>query len=358
MRKNKRENGIVKTAVFSAAVLLFTLFVAAPNAERISVFLRQNACVLLPGIRLSASQDGSPAAQEPEQPPADPVPADIRAQAELFRSEQASLTPAGSVTERHYTTQGATGLVGNIAVKNATASLQPDFTALLEEKPVFAPSAEDAPLVLIYHTHTTESYQRKDTGSYYTENVTRSEDPAVNVVRIGDAVCAVLESSGIACVHDTNIYDEQYAGAYARSRQSVQDLLAQYPSVQIALDVHRDSISDSATVAVKPTATIGGVKTAQVMILTGAQEGNVSDFPHWQKNLSFALCLQQKAQTMYPGLMRPLFFCPRRYNMDLVPCGLLLEVGSDANTLEEAYLAARLFAKALAALINENTEQT
>lgn len=358
MQRSKRKNGIAKAAVISASVLLFTLFVAAPNTGRISDFLlRIAACAMLPGCRSSSLAEGASEFQEPERISVS-VPDDIRIQEDLFSDVQKEMTPAGSVTERFYTTQGATQLIGNIAVKNATTSLQPDFSALLSENPVFEPSAENAPLVLIYHTHTTESYQRKDTGAYYTEGVTRSEDPAVNMVRIGDAVCEVLEQSGIVCVHDTEIYDKMYNGAYARSREGAVKWLERYPSIQIMLDVHRDSISDSDTVSVKPTAEIGGVRTAQVMILTGAEEGSVTDFPHWRQNLSFALLLQQKAQSMYPGLMRPLFFCPRRYNMDLVPCGLLLEVGSDANTLEEAYIAARLFARALAAVINENTKET
>lgn len=359
MGRETRKAGTVGILALAASILIVTVCFAAPNAGTIGkLMLRFAGFALPPGLisdfapekndTLPDENETDLLLDEDEQ-----IPPDIL---QLEASFRAAGEAAGSVREHFYSTDGSTDLVGNIAIKNATKTLRPDFSQLLADKPEFRPSSDREPLVLIYHTHTTESYQRADTGFYYSGGVTRSEDPAVNMVRIGDALCEVLESSGIPCVHDTQIYDGQYNGAYARSRESVIGWLDRYPSIQIALDVHRDSIGDPETVFVKPTAQIGGMKTAQIMILAGAEEGSVTDFPNWKQNLNFALCLHERAQTMFPGLMRPLYFCPRKYNMDLVPCGLLLEVGSDANTLKEAYCAARLFGRALAALINEKSE--
>ncbi|MBQ8026809.1 MAG: stage II sporulation protein P, partial [Clostridia bacterium] len=92
----------------------------------------------------------------------------------------------------------------------------------------------------------------------------------------------------------------------------------------------------------------------QIMIITGCEEGKVTDFPNWQKNLTFALDLQSICDQMYPGLMRPVYFCQRKYNMDLSPNNLLVEMGSCANTLEEAAYSGRLLGSALVKLLDSN----
>ena len=89
------------------------------------------------------------------------------------------------------------------------------------------------------------------------------------------------------------------------------------------------------------------------MIITGADGGPVASFPHWEDNLKFALALQKRVQSEYEGLMKPVYFCNRRYNMDVTPCSLLLEFGSDANTLDEAVYAASMLGMSLGRLINE-----
>ena len=90
------------------------------------------------------------------------------------------------------------------------------------------------------------------------------------------------------------------------------------------------------------------------MIITGAEEGSVTDFPDWSENLTFAVTLQNKVEENYKGLMRPIFFCQRKYNMNVTPCSLLLEMGTDANTLDEAVYSGRLIGDALAELLEEN----
>ena len=89
------------------------------------------------------------------------------------------------------------------------------------------------------------------------------------------------------------------------------------------------------------------------MIITGAEEGKVTDFPDWEYNLRFALQLQKKCETMFPGLMRPVLFSQRKYNMDMTRFSLLIEMGSEANTLEEACYSGRMLAAALASLMDD-----
>ena len=181
----------------------------------------------------------------------------------------------------------------------------------------------------------------------------RGEDKSRNMVRVGDEITKMLEKSGYKVIHDTEIHDRKYTGAYDHSKVNVEAYLKKYPSIQVVLDIHRDAIHLSNGNKIKPTAEINGKKAAQIMIITGAQEGKVKGFPDWEQNLRFAVKLQQTCETMYPGLMRPILFSQRKYNMNLSHCNLLLEMGSDANTLEEAAYSGRLVATAIAKLLDE-----
>lgn len=300
--------------------------------------------------RAEASRAGFVSADDPK------TVASLQEKAEAYLSSVKDKQPAGTVTERFYRDDGATDTVNGIHIKNATG-LAPDFASLLAEGPALPAARAEGPEVLVFHTHTTEGYLPAFNGRFYSDVRARTEDPETGVVRVGEALCAALEKAGIGCVHDTAVYDRPYDGAYARSRVSAAALLEEYPSLRVVLDVHRDAIYNGDKEAIKPTALIDGKKTAQVMILTGAEDGGVTDFPGWAQNLRFALALQAKAEQRSPGLTRPLFFCPRKYNMDLSPCGLLLEIGTDVNTPEEALRAGELMGNALAEVMKDAGKQ-
>lgn len=285
------------------------------------------------------------------------TPADILEMQEEYISVFSSLEAKGSVTQEFASSKSATDVIGNVAIRNCTAEQKPDFEALLQKETLIREPQDGEPLVLIYHTHTTESYLCVDDGVFYDSFETRSRDSSKNMVRIGDEICKVLEANSIGYIHDTKIYDESYNGAYSRSRVSVLEYLEKYPSIQIVLDVHRDAVYYSDTKRAKFVAEIDGRKAAQIMIITGAEEGLVTDFPDWEENLTFALKLQKYVQTDFEGLMKPIYFCQRKYNMDVVPYSVLLEFGTDANTLEEAVYSACLFAESLSELIKENMSE-
>ena len=379
MRKKHRFPVSPEALVALAAVALTALLSA--NAGRLSVFFGQISASGVSQTESAAEQTGgayasgpSPAhsrvvsapesqtEERPETPPAETgaetyeTPADIARMQEEYLEAVSGLTAYGTVYEQFFVNNGATDVLGRVAVRNCTESASPDFEALLAVGAPLEVADPSLPTVLIYHTHTTESYLPADTGSFYQSFATRSNDPDKNIVRVGDAVCEALEARGVGCIHDVRVYDEEYNGAYARSRVSVEEYLRQYPSIKVVLDVHRDAIYYSDTAACKPTAVINGKKAAQIMIITGIEEGPVTDFPDWVLNLRFALALQNKAQSMYEGLMKPIYFCRRKYNMDVAPCALLLEFGSDTNTLEEAVYAGRLLGETLGALIGEYTK--
>lgn len=263
-----------------------------------------------------------------------------------------SYTRAGNIKEVQMGATSKTLLYGNVKVDNKTDKTI-SLEKLLSETPGYSTINKNKPSVLVYHTHTTEGYEMLDLGWYAKEYNSRTKDSSKNMVRVGEELVKTLEKEGFKVIHDKNIYDESYDGAYSRSRVSVEKYLKKYPSITITLDVHRDAIHYDDGTKCKPTATISGKKAAQVMIISGCEGSGIVGFSQWYKNLVFATHLQNSAESKFSGLMRPIFFCNRKYNMDMTPCSLLLEFGTDANTLEEAVYSAQLVGSALADVLRK-----
>ena len=283
------------------------------------------------------------------------TPEDIKLLIDSAKSVAADDKEDGKITEKQYGKSTVTTQVGNILVRNNTDTQQKlDLNKFLTAKPDINITDKSQPTVLLFHTHTTESYEMLDRGWYAQDYVTRSNSSDRNMVRVGIEIKEQLEAAGYTVIHDTEIHDVKYTGAYDHSRKSVEKYLKEYPSIQIVLDIHRDAIEENNGTRIKPTATVLGKKAAQMMIITGCEEGNVTSFPNWKQNLTFALNLQSVCEEMYPGLMRPVYFCQRKYNMDLSPNNLLVEMGSCANTLEEAAYSGRLLGTALVKMLDQS----
>lgn len=237
-------------------------------------------------------------------------------------------------------------------VKNSTGT-GVDFKSLIESNLGFKIAKSDEPQVLIMHTHTTESYMSADS-EYYTEDYTsRSTDNSKNMVKIGSIVSQKLNSAGIKTLHAENQHDyPKYSGSYGRSAATVKEYLQKYPSIKIVLDIHRDAISSGNSDKVKLVTEIEGKKAAQVMLVMGSQTGSVSGYPNWKENLKLALKLQQLMEKEYPTLARPLSLVSSKYNQNLTTGSLLLEFGTDANSLDEACYSAELVGNALVKLLN------
>lgn len=263
----------------------------------------------------------------------------------------------GSIYEKQYKNEGVTDSFGVVRVKNVNKT-DIDIEEILGEKIDLSVDREK-PSVLIFHTHTTETYQILDRGFYETDFKTRTKDSGQNMLRVGKAICEEIEKLGYKVIHDTEIHDLSYNGAYAHSRKKVEEYLKKYPTIQIVLDIHRDAIQQSDGSKIKPTATVQGKKAAQIMIISGCQEkGNpIENFPDWRYNLTFAVHLQNKLETLFQGITRPLYFCPRKYNMNVSHCSLLVEVGSDANTLEEAVYTGKCLGVAVGEIMKEYEEK-
>ncbi len=280
------------------------------------------------------------------------IPDDVLQLMKKAETEYKNSSNDGKIIEKDYSTLNATSEYNGIYVKNTTSNHKIDISSQLK-KTIHPIEDKNKPSVLIFHTHTSETYELLDRGFYTKERGPRSNNPKENMIRVGEEICRILEKNGIKTIHDKTVYDGIYNGAYGRSREGISKILRENPSIKVVLDVHRDAMYQKDGTRIKPVTEIDGKKAAQIMILTGCEDGNITDFPNWEENLAFAVQLHNRVISDNPKLLRPLMFCSRRYNMHLTPCSLLIEFGTDANTLAEAVYSAELFAESLAGLLKE-----
>lgn len=242
---------------------------------------------------------------------------------------------------------------GEGLIKNATDLSKTDIEKIISEKSdLKIDKNSDKPQVLLYHTHTSESYEKFDLGYYDPSADTRTFDESRNVIAVGNSIATQLNNAGINTLHDTTIHDKQYTGAYDVSRKTVQQILKENPSIKVVLDIHRDAVQDESGIRYKPTAEIAEKKAAQVMIIAGC-DGYGVNLKNYKDNLKFANTLQDKMESMYPSLTRPVLFDYRHYNQDLGKAALLLEMGGHANTLSEAVYSGELVGNALVSALSE-----
>ena len=238
----------------------------------------------------------------------------------------------------------------DVAVSNST-DYPLDIKNFLTDTPSFL---KDDFSVLILHTHTTESYTPSEKHNYIPSDTDRTLDKNFNMVRVGKEISAILNSHGIKAYHDTTVNDyPSYNGSYNKSALNVANAVKNDPSIKIILDIHRDAIESANGEKAKYACTIDGKNVASAMIVVGS---NLSGLSHdnWKNNLNFAATLHSHIQSLYPGLMRPLNFRSQRFNQQLSPGAIIVEIGTNGNTLEEALLGAKYFAEGLSDYIEKN----
>ena len=179
----------------------------------------------------------------------------------------------------------------------------------------------------------------------------RNTDETKNVTAVGDVIAETLEQNGIHCVHDKTVHDyPTYQSAYTRTLSTIDYNLKHYPDIKIVLDVHRDAYIYPDGSKLRVNCDINGVSTAQVMLVLGTDSLGLSH-PAWRENLSLAAKIQSAANIMYPGMMRPINLRRERFNMHMTTGSLLLEIGSNGNTLDEAKEGGRNIANAISAVL-------
>lgn len=313
-------------------------------------------------VSLPTAEPNFPKEEPPEEAAAEPAPpvaeAEPPSEEEPTPKEEGSqeaLAPLleeipldfrGSIVEEDLSAPGKDYPAWGLAkVKNLSSLSEEALLDVLEE-PYEAEAALPGPQVLIYHTHTTESYEPFDSNIYDKRHTWRSTDEGENMVAVGEALKEALEAAGLSVLHDKTLHDyPSYSGSYERSAQTVSALLEEYSSIRFCIDVHRDAVQQGSTL-LKPVTEQAGEKCAQLMILCGHDDGSLN-LPTWEDNLRLALRLQDAVEELYPGLCRPITLMDRRYNQHLSRGSLLFEVGSHGNTLEEACRCARLCGEAM-----------
>lgn len=196
--------------------------------------------------------------------------------------------------------------------------------------------------VVIYHTHTCESYTPTEAYSYIASGNFRTIDLNYSVSRVGDELENCLNSYGCTVIHDRTYHDyPAYNGSYSRSLVTAQNVLSTNQDADIVIDLHRDAIADE---TYGPRVKIGDEYVSQLMFVIGT-DGSNSAHTNWLQNLKFAIKVQQKANELYPGLFKPIILRNSEYNQHVAKAACIIEVGSTGNTLEESMGAMKYLAR-------------
>lgn len=201
--------------------------------------------------------------------------------------------------------------------------------------------------ILIFHTHTCESYTSSEKYAYKQPSNYRTTDKNYTVVRVGRELDKQLQSYGYKVTHDETYHDyPSYSGSYSNSYNTVTKLLEKNKNTDVVIDLHRDAISDY---SYAPTVKIGDEYAAQLMFVMG---GNISkEHPNWQKNLKFAVKVQEKANELYPGLFKPIILRYASYNQQTAKGACIIEVGSTGNTMDQALTSMKYLSKVLSEVV-------
>lgn len=196
------------------------------------------------------------------------------------------------------------------------------------------------PLVIIYHTHSTESYQPFDGSNFH-----RVKEEGT-VRDVGNYMVKELNKLGIGVVHDKTIHDRpSYNASYTRSLETVTALQKKYPTAKYIIDLHRDAAAYSGNVG--KTTTIEGKTVAKFGLVVGRDNAN------FKKLMNHAKKVTQKAEAMYPGFEGKIIEKDYRYNEYIADKCLLLEIGNNQNKIEEVRRTGKYFARVLASVIEE-----
>lgn len=180
--------------------------------------------------------------------------------------------------------------------------------------------------ILIFHTHTCESYTQTPQRQYVATGNYRTTDQDNSVVHVGDVLAELLTVKGYNVRHNKTYHDyPAYTGSYNRSYQTVSQELANGDWTELVIDLHRDAIGNGSDYG--PTVKIDDEVVAQLMFVIGTDGGGL-DHPNWLNNFKLAVKMQEKANELYPGLFRPIILRNSRYNQNLASGACIIEVGA------------------------------
>lgn len=236
-------------------------------------------------------------------------------------------------------------LLSNFYIVDSSTMIGPEqlnADALLSENMKIDQNSQ-GPKILIFHTHSQETFADSIPG-----------DTSTSIVGIGEYLTQLLNAKGIETIHDTGVYDIingklDRSNAYENAEASVRPILEANPSIEVAIDLHRDGVAEETHLVTD----IGGKQTAKIMFFNGLSRtrtnGDIEYLynPYIQDNLAFSLQMQLACERMYPGFARHIYLRGYRYNLHLLPKSLLIEAGAQTNTVEEMRNAMEVLAVTL-----------
>lgn len=199
--------------------------------------------------------------------------------------------------------------------------------------------------IIIYHTHTCESYTQSAGFEYTPSGNFRTTDLNFSVVRVGRELKNRLTNYGFNVVHNETYHDyPAYSGSYNRSLTSVKNELVANPNTQMVIDLHRDAVGEGGKYA--PTVKIGDDYVAQIMFVIGTDGGGLTH-KDWVQNLKFAIKIVQKGNELYPGLFKPIMVRNSRYNQHVAKAATIMEIGATGNTMEQCLNSMKYLSKVM-----------
>ncbi len=204
--------------------------------------------------------------------------------------------------------------------------------------------------VIIYHTHTCESYTQSSGFEYVPSGNFRTTDLNFSVVRVGRELKNRLTNYGFNVIHNETYHDyPAYSGSYNRSLASIKNDLVTNPNSQIVIDLHRDAVGEAGTYA--PTVKIGEDYVSQIMFVIGTDGGGLTH-KDWVQNLKYAIKIVQKGNELYPGLFKPIMVRNSRYNQHVAKAATIMEIGATGNTMEQCLNSMKYLSKVMNETIN------
>lgn len=257
-----------------------------------------------------------------------------------------NLQPISSITyeeeDEEERDKSDTVAIDKVVVQNFTKH-KIDIAKLLRE-PINFNFSKKGPKVLVYHTHSSESYVLKAQDLGKKGVASFNSNPKYNVVRVGEELSQNLKKLGIETLHNGTVHDKNRPAAYGVSINTLQSYMKSYPSIKVFIDIHRDGLEASKP-KLRVVKKINGKNAAQIMFVMGTNDQLPNS--HWEENLKFALKVQQKLNVKYPGLARPVWIVGKRYNQQVSNQAVLIEVGGDGNLLSECIESMKYLADAL-----------
>ena len=206
------------------------------------------------------------------------------------------------------------------------------------------------PQILIYHTHTTEAYRPTSEDEYVAAGSWRTKDHAHSVVAVGEVLSRELQRYGFKVLHDTTNHEPpKLDTAYERSLVTMQEYQKKYPTIQVYIDLHRDAYND-VDAGKKDIVVVNGEECSRVMCVVGTGE-KYSVKPNYESNYKLALSFTNEMEKIKKGFTRPIRIKTGRYNQQVSDMCLLIEMGHNANTLQQAKNAAKYVALALSRVL-------